>query len=214
MEKRSPNLRKNPKQERSQKTIAKILGATRMLIAESEIGSAPTMAQIAARSELSAGSLYQYFSDFEAILSELLRCHQAEMETLITEAIKNAHHLSLDEVMAICVKKTVDLHLSNRKLHLMINRYVPLNKNLDNRLKMESGIIEAIKTLLNNHFPNRDRDQLEVGAILMFELVRSTVHKMIEDPVKTDAQDVKSNTTSMMFNYTQVYSNGSLPIPE
>lgn len=69
------DVRKGPKQERSQRMVENILESTRELLKESR-GTASkkiTTTQIARRAGISVGSLYQYFPSTESILSELFK---------------------------------------------------------------------------------------------------------------------------------------------
>lgn len=64
------SLRRHPRQDRGQRRVEKILDAAAELIAEGGVEAASTNA-IAARSDTSVGSLYQFFPNKEAIVQAL-----------------------------------------------------------------------------------------------------------------------------------------------
>ena len=72
MKKNVKSTRRRPVQERGQATCAAILSAARDMLAHDGAASLTTNA-IAARANMSIGSLYQYYPSKQAILTELLR---------------------------------------------------------------------------------------------------------------------------------------------
>ena len=70
-----PRTRRAPTQERSRRTVGRILDAAEQIIGESGIEAATTRA-IAERAEVSTPSLYRFFADrdeiFDALLHQIL----------------------------------------------------------------------------------------------------------------------------------------------
>ncbi len=81
---RKTKPRKQPRQKRSQAMIERILGATRGLLISDGL-SALTTNHVAAGAGISVGSLYQYFPNKQAILSELLEQWLGEIRAEIEE---------------------------------------------------------------------------------------------------------------------------------
>ncbi len=80
-------VRKGPKQERSQRMVENILQSTRELLHESR-GSASkkiTTTQIARKAGISVGSLYQYFPSTESILFELFKEMTVQTRAVLEE---------------------------------------------------------------------------------------------------------------------------------
>lgn len=74
----SLGLRKEPSQQRSKTTVAAVLDAAALLLAQGGLAALNTNA-IAQRAGVSIGSLYQYFPSKEAILAALIRRIKQEM---------------------------------------------------------------------------------------------------------------------------------------
>ncbi|MGI2036097.1 TetR/AcrR family transcriptional regulator [Rhizobium panacihumi] len=79
-------LRRFPRQERSHKRISEILQVTRELINEKGI-DAVTMKEIGARTGGPIASVYQYFSDKEAVLGAVFGTYSIQVERLIKKAV-------------------------------------------------------------------------------------------------------------------------------
>lgn len=77
--------RRAPVQERSRQTVTRILNAAAAIADEQGVDAATTRA-IADRAGVSYPSLYRFFGDREAILSELLQRHCTEMDARCVEA--------------------------------------------------------------------------------------------------------------------------------
>ena len=93
---RKLSARKKPSQNRSQKTVERILDATRSLLREKggDSSSRLTTNHIARKAGLSVGSLYQYFPNTEAILFELYRQMLAQIQNVLDE-FDSVKYLSL-----------------------------------------------------------------------------------------------------------------------
>jgi AcrR family transcriptional regulator len=77
--------RREPMQERSRRTVTRILDAAAAIADEHGVDAATTRA-IADRAGVSAPSLYRFFADREAILDELLEQHCAALDAKCVEA--------------------------------------------------------------------------------------------------------------------------------
>lgn len=89
-------LRKKPSQQRSQKMVENILSATRDLLRQSDGPGAAriTTNHIAARAEISVGSLYQYFPNTEAILFAIYQDMLGQIQEVM-QRFDSADYLSL-----------------------------------------------------------------------------------------------------------------------
>ncbi|MGA2436636.1 MAG: TetR/AcrR family transcriptional regulator, partial [Bryobacteraceae bacterium] len=70
--------RRTPVQERSQTTVARILGAASHLLAKRQLGEITTN-QIARQAKLSVGALYRFFPDKQAIVDALAARHAEDL---------------------------------------------------------------------------------------------------------------------------------------
>lgn len=81
------SARKKPSQNRSQKTVDRILGATERLLRKTRGGRSGkiTTNHIATESGISVGSLYQYFPNAEAIIFEVFRDMLGQVRTVLDD---------------------------------------------------------------------------------------------------------------------------------
>ncbi len=76
--------RRQPVQERSQETVARVLAASAVLLARGVSIEAITTAQIAQEAGLSVGSLYRFFPDKQAILDAIAVRHMEGFQAQVT----------------------------------------------------------------------------------------------------------------------------------
>lgn len=89
-------LRKQPRQQRALTTVTRILDAgARVLIAYGYEGASTN--RIASEAELSPGSLYQYFSDKDAIVAAIMERLASELGTTIASAFRSITALSVED---------------------------------------------------------------------------------------------------------------------
>ena len=79
-------LRREPNQRRSRERVERILAAASALIAEKG-SDAMRMGEVAAKADVSIGSLYQYFPDKAAIILRLAERYNAEGRACIQAAL-------------------------------------------------------------------------------------------------------------------------------
>lgn len=83
----SPELRREPRQQRSLDLVERILDVTDSLLAAGNFDSISTT-RIAEEAGVSVGALYQYFPDREAIVNAVAVRHIEDSEELMAEAIE------------------------------------------------------------------------------------------------------------------------------
>lgn len=105
------NLRRQPKQSRSQHRVDAILDAAERIFSEVGFKAATTNA-IARRADTNIASLYQYFPNKEAILAAVVARYRAEYDALADGIFGPQNdNLSLSELVEHMSIATVDLHL-------------------------------------------------------------------------------------------------------
>lgn len=92
--------RREPVQERSRRTVERILAAAEAIIAADGV-DAVTTRTIAERAGVAAPSLYRFFEDRDAILDALLEQMLAELETAVQEAERSFTGESIDAFMRL-----------------------------------------------------------------------------------------------------------------
>jgi AcrR family transcriptional regulator len=111
---RTPRLRRTPKQERGQRRIARILEAAATEFARVGFDAATTNA-IASRAKTSVGSLYQFFPNKEAILAALTEHYLGELRALHDQvlSISQAARLPLAVFFDQLVDRLADFHVTH-----------------------------------------------------------------------------------------------------
>ena len=92
--------RREPVQERSRRTVQRILSAAEEIIAADGVDAVTTRA-IAERAGVAAPSLYRFFEDRDAILDALLEEMLAELETAVQEAERDFSGDSIEAFMRL-----------------------------------------------------------------------------------------------------------------
>lgn len=103
--------RRAPVQERSRKTVTRILDAAAAIADEQGVDAVTTRA-IADRAGVSYPSLYRFFADREAILDELLERHVAELDARCEEAEQIWQITSVADLL----NSELDLHVHYYRL--------------------------------------------------------------------------------------------------
>jgi AcrR family transcriptional regulator len=103
----SPTQRREPVQQRSRRTVTRILDAAAELIDQEGVEAATTRA-IADRARVSYPSLYRFFADRDEILDRLLERHLAELDDLDVAAERTWKVASVADL----VDRELDLHVA------------------------------------------------------------------------------------------------------
>jgi AcrR family transcriptional regulator len=104
--------RREPVQERSRQTVARILDAAAALIDEAGVEAATTRA-IADRAGVAYPSLYRFFADREEILDELLERHLADLDERAVTAERTWQITSIEDL----IDRELDLHIAYYQEH-------------------------------------------------------------------------------------------------
>lgn len=104
--------RREPVQERSRRTVARILAAAEAIVAQDGVDAASTRA-IARRAGVSAPSLYRFFDDRDAILDALLESLLTELEAATEQAEAAFAGTSIEDF--VCSE--MELHVSYYERH-------------------------------------------------------------------------------------------------
>jgi AcrR family transcriptional regulator len=200
----SPNsLRRQPKQQRGQQRVAKILTAAAEVFAE--VGySAATTQQIADRASTAVGSIYQFFPDKLAIFHALEAAHMEQV------AIVNAKLLSKDvrRPLLQTIDEMVDTHAEyfEHPIHKIVYlQYflapIPgLFILFDD--KFDRLIIDQFANICQQRNPNLDRDQSELIA----EVFHRTYNGLFLIALQSDREHRQKLYTELK-NLLYVYLN-------
>jgi AcrR family transcriptional regulator len=109
------------RQSRGEARIEQILDAATLVFAEKGYEATTTNA-IAARAGISPGSLYQFFSNKEAIAEGLAERYVREMGSIDTEALGDLEGLPLEEALNLAIDRLVAANVSNPGLKALLAR--------------------------------------------------------------------------------------------
>lgn len=118
--------RRMPRQARSRATVSYVLDAAAQVFADR--GYAATTNEIAARAGVSIGSLYQYFSDKDALLVALAERHLAEAQAQLQTALADAP-TDPDLLVRRVIEVVVDLNRPSA-LHTVLYQAAPRTPEL------------------------------------------------------------------------------------
>ena len=104
--------RRQPVQERSRQTVARILDAAEALIDEGGVEAVTTRA-VADRAGVTYPSLYRFFADREEILDQLVAHHLAALDAQAVAAERTWQITSVRDV----IDRELDLHVAYYKEH-------------------------------------------------------------------------------------------------
>jgi AcrR family transcriptional regulator len=108
----SARQRRQPVQERSRETVARLLDAAAAIIDEGGVEAATTRA-IAERAGVAYPSLYRFYADREEILDQLLERHLADLDAQAVAAEGTWQITSVEEV----IDRELDLHIAYYEEH-------------------------------------------------------------------------------------------------
>ncbi len=139
------SLRRQPVQDRAQRTIETIFQATAQIVA-SEGESALNTNKIAAKAGFSIGTLYQYFPTKEAILIAMIARERRrvldQLGSILDEAVKNQR--SAQEIVETLIHLLVESFASGHKLQRAMIRLAWQVDHLD---AITQALREASETL-------------------------------------------------------------------
>ena len=167
---KAANPRKMPVQARSQATVDAILeDAARLLVT----GTYDTFStnRVAERAGVSVGSLYQYFPNKEALLSELMRRHVEELERDMERIMAGTADALADVVRAI-IEANIAAHLLEPALHRALCEEVPRLGPLDARVTVENRAAARVRAILEAHAAELVVPDLDLATFLVVRIGR------------------------------------------
>lgn len=116
--------RKNASQRRSRATVDSLVEATARILVREGFDKASTN-RIAEVSGVSIGSLYQYFPGKEALVAQVMRRHQEEIQRLVQAELPAILPLPVEAAMRRLVAIAVEAHRVNPRLHRVLAEQIP-----------------------------------------------------------------------------------------
>jgi len=200
----STTPRKTPRQERSLRTVERILDAATRIFHEQGYAGATTN-DIADEANLSIGSLYQYFPNKDAVLVALTKRH---IESTTSGLAKLLGQLPPDPDMERIVRKVVDFLLTQHEhddLHLLVMHEAPRTHEINIALdQARSMLVDITSHLLTVRI--EDRQRRELIARMVVATIDASVHDVIlrqtKGRARTAAIDLTVNTALSIIDST------------
>lgn len=113
--------RKTPQQSRAVATVEAIYDATIQVLLKDGADRLTTV-QVAARADVSVGTLYQYFPNKKALLFAVLDRHMRRTSVAVEEVCKANHFQPLDLMVGSLVNRFIDAKLIDRDTSVALYR--------------------------------------------------------------------------------------------
>lgn len=181
-------VRKTPSQQRSRDRIERILQEAASLIA-SRGSDALKMSEVAAKAEISIGSLYQYFPEKGSVLQTLAGRYNAVGRLCIEEELKKARTAS---EFADAFDRLIDIYYATFLANPVMRDIwfgVQADRNLHPFLLNESRLNgKIVATELLRVRPDGDHENVEVAALTIMHLGEEAVRLAISMPKEEGAR--------------------------
>jgi AcrR family transcriptional regulator len=193
--------RKRPEQDRSRATVDAIVDAAARILVKDGY-DAFTTNRVAEKAGVSIGSLYQYFPNKDALLSELMRRHTRDLEEGIDAMVEWAHAAPLAQAIRAAIEHNVRAHLVDPALHRVLSEEVPALGKLD----WEGDFEERTRARVKAAFEARRAEIVVRDLDLAVYIVSRAVEAIVHNAVTERLDDLKSGAiadevTRMLVGY-------------
>lgn len=169
--------RKLARQERSRRTVERILGAAAHVFHEHGYAKATTN-DIADEAGVSVGSLYQYFPNKDALLVALTKQHIESTTVGLADLIGGLNtETELSVVLRSVVNFLVEQHNLD-ELHLLVMHHAPRTHEINLELdRARSQLVDATSQFLENRIDDAKR------RMLVSRMVVATIDASVHDVI-------------------------------
>jgi AcrR family transcriptional regulator len=200
VKKMPPSPRKLPEQDRSRATVDTLVDAAARILVKHGY-DAFTTNRVAEAAGVSIGSLYQYFPNKDALLSELMRRHTTAIEDGIEVMVERAKSMPLADVVRLAIEHNVRAHLVDPELHQVLSEVPPLGK-----LDWEAEFNERMVGRVRAAFEARRSEIVVPDLDLAVYVVTHAVEAIVPSAATERLKDLKSGVlaeevTRMLVGY-------------
>jgi AcrR family transcriptional regulator len=169
--------RKSPRQERSRRTVERIVEAAARIFHEQGYAGATTN-DIADEAGVSVGSLYQYFPNKDALLVALTTRHIEDTTAGLAGLLGGLDsEVGFDRILRVVVDFLVEQHDLD-DLHLLVMHQAPRTREISLELdRARSQLVEMTSHLLASRIEDAQRRALI--ARMVVATVDASVHDVI-----------------------------------
>ena len=197
--------RKFPRQERSRRTVDRILEAAAQVLHDAGYTSATTN-DIALEAGISVGSLYQYFPNKDAILVALTRRHiDSATAGLVSLVLALSPEDGIRETFRTVVDFLVEQHALD-ELHLLVMHQAPRTLEVSVALEeAKAHLVEMTSHFLASQLPD-DRERLLVARMVVATIDAGVHDVILREPrgaARQTAIDMTVDTAVSIIERTQ-----------
>lgn len=169
--------RKSPRQERSRRTVERILDAAARIFHEHGYAGATTN-DIADEAEVSVGSLYQYFPNKDALLVALTRRHIEATTAGLADLLRGLNaEQGFDGILRAVVDFLVEQHELDQ-LHLLVMHRAPRTHEINVELdRAKHQLVDIASALLSTTID--DHQHRALVARMVVATIDAAVHEVI-----------------------------------
>ncbi|WP_241728594.1 TetR/AcrR family transcriptional regulator [Nocardioides zeae] len=197
-------LRRQPRQQRSRAMVERIVAAARVVLTEDGYDAFSTN-RVAARADVSPGSLYQYFPD-KAVLVDVLTQRWIEQ---VSEDVTRVLLDRLDATGPAMVRSAADALLTALSADVALLRLVwedlPGARNLASRELLERRVRDVLAAYLAVRLPAADRPRaarMAWVAVLTMEFL--TVRFVLDPNPPLTREELLDEVVAMGVRYVAV----------
>lgn len=196
-------MRKKPQQERSRQMVEALIEATAKVIAQRGLDGTTTP-MIAEAAGVSVGSLYQYFTDKEALIAALLEKLVGDLTRLLDTQAGQAAKTNLRDTTRNAINLTLTFMYSNEGLYLELARNwhrLPIDHVADvlEKYIMETGRLYFLEHQLE--YPVRD---LPVRIFIAYNSTLFTLMRLVSHRGShLNREAVVEGLTDMISSYLE-----------
>jgi AcrR family transcriptional regulator len=171
--------RKTPRQSRSANTVNVILDATARILVERGYAATSTNA-VAERAGVSVGSLYQYFSNKDALIAALHTRHIEQMYAVMERALTRAMSVSLDDGLAGLIEGAVEAHRIDADLHGVLEQQLAGLDVVNGHDKFDQALEDRVVMLLARHRDEITVPDLRLAAFMLIHSSHALIHTVVK----------------------------------
>lgn len=186
-------LKKQPRQTRAKATVEAILeAATYILLHDGQNGFNTN--HIAEKAGVSIASLYQYFTDKNAILSELQRRHVEKTRANAMQIGQRYKNDSLAVLIGRMIESGIAAHTADPDLHRIFGNIVSEIQTNDQEPTSDTFHFHDVKESLETHGMTHEEAEFTVW------LFRTVVHAAIHEGTYNRHDDIVSGRLAKALN--------------
>ena len=205
------DLRRAPRQQRSQVLFDKILGTAKKLFAEEGYAYISTN-HIADAANLSIGSIYHYFPNCESIALAIYEKASVKATMEIKQSGFGILDKPINEAMPIIFKATIKIFKADQYALLQMIDEVPELRQAAQMISFDNLIQKSMRTYLEQYFPDADLKEIGRKAYMVQRCIVATIRTYLhERPGNLSEHALVMELTTMMQPYVATLAKKSMP---